>query len=117
MQPSSKASGRAGVRRMGFVLGAVFAIGGCAYTVERTWGRGTFAQHLPPHAPGGAEGHARFRSDLADCVAADDPERLNELENGGEYRLSGWLLSSRRKDVRSCLHRKGYLGVPKVLAP
>ena len=47
----------------------------------------------------------------------NDPEHLYELDDGGEYQLSGWFLSSRRGGVMSCLCGKGYVGVPKMLAP
>lgn len=97
--------------------GAVFVLSGCAYTVERAWGHGASSTHLPPQASDTAGDRARFRSDLTDCVAMNDPEHLYELDDGGEYQLSGWFLSSRRGGVMSCLCGKGYVGVPKMLAP
>lgn len=56
----------------------------------------------------------RFRPDLASCVAENDPGHLYELNDGGEYRISGWFISiDRTIPVRDCMIRKGWQPFPK----
>lgn len=51
-----------------------------------------------------------FRETLMDCVKQFDPDNLDEFDNGGLYRLSGWFLSERRsKLVPGCMAKHGYI--------
>lgn len=54
----------------------------------------------------------RFSETMRECVAAYDPNRLKDLEAGGEYEVSGWFVDKARvKPVWMCMEDKGWMRV------
>lgn len=95
--------------QISIVLACSFVVVSCAYTVERKWvqGRGP-----------GTQGHpiSDFSSTLRSCVATYDPDRLQDFDEGREYRISGWFVDSGRTGpVIRCMEENGWLAMPTTL--
>jgi hypothetical protein len=96
-----------------FLLGVIVICGAFffsrAYTAERKW------------VPGGAVGERinfkpNFSTALHDCVAAHDSRRLADLDQGHDYRISGWFVDREKTTpVIQCMRVKGWLAVPTSL--
>ncbi len=100
--------------RTGIVLACCVSLASCAYTVERKW--------VPGHGPrthgdamAGFATAADFPAALRSCVAKYDPDRLQDLDAGHEYRISGWFVSSKTGPVVGCMEEKGWLAMPTTL--
>jgi hypothetical protein len=80
-----------------------------AYTAERKW--------VPGQAPGdNISFEADFATALHECVATHDSEHLADLDQGYEYRISGWFLNYERTTVViQCMRKKGWLATPSTL--
>jgi hypothetical protein len=50
-----------------------------------------------------------LRSDLHECVSTYDADRLAEIDQGREYRISGWFIDRPHTDaVINCMKIKGW---------
>lgn len=52
-----------------------------------------------------------------DCVGQNDPAHLYELDNGGDYDLSGPFASEKLNAVRKCMLQKGWQDIPTWAGP
>jgi hypothetical protein len=72
---------------------------------------------VPGQAVGDNIGFAAdFSTALRECVATHDGEHLSDLDQGHEYRISGWFLNyERTTPVIQCMRKKAWLAVPTTL--
>ena len=104
--------------RLLVVLTCTPMLGGCFYDVGRHW-----VESGPPGSASSAfddplrpTPSTPLRPTLVSCVAKNDPAHLYQLENGGEYRMSGWFLSDKRIGaVSRCMRASGWQATPNTL--
>lgn len=92
---------------------ACVLLGACSlYTFERDWSVSVSTdQYTTPATQEAAfaEKWSHLRPDLRECVAANDPERLGDVDKGKGYRIDGWFLDHKHTDaVIDCMRLKGY---------
>ena len=58
-----------------------------------------------------------LRPSLMDCVGQNDPAHLYELDNGGDYDLSGPFASEKLNAVRKCMLERGWQDIPTWAGP
>jgi hypothetical protein len=58
-----------------------------------------------------------LRSSLIECVTANDPSHVDDLENGGDYPEPGPFVSNKVGLVNRCMAAKGWLNVPTSAGP
>jgi hypothetical protein len=100
--------------RLALVVGGVLTCAviflSWAYTADRKWTPGQLAGER------GISFEADLPAALRECVAAHDHERLPDLAQEREYRISGWFIDERRTaPVIQCMRKKGWLAVPTTL--
>jgi hypothetical protein len=102
-----------------FIVSGLALLNGCSpiYTPPLGWAIGIDQTQYPVRADmEKATTQAfreRFRPDLSNCVSENDPQHLYEMDNGGEYRISGWFVSNERTaPVQDCMRRKGWQPYP-----
>jgi hypothetical protein len=101
-----------------FAFGDLILLGECSpiYTPPWGWAVGIDLTQYPTPAEKQkalAEARERFRPDLTACVSENDPQHLHEMDNGGEYQISGWFVSTARTaPVQRCMSRKGWQPYP-----
>jgi hypothetical protein len=104
---------------VGFIIGGLSLAGGCSpiYTLPQGWAGSIDTSQYRTAADVSyaiAEGRARFRLDLTSCVVESDPSHLYEMNDGREYQIAGWFVSTTRTaPVRDCMIRKGWEPIPK----
>ena len=91
-------------------------LAGCSdiYTPEKRWSQGYELTQPSDQAKVATASRIdtgpALRSDLHACVAAFDPQHVSDLDNGGDYKMSGWfVLPSRTAPVKDCMAKKGWL--------
>jgi hypothetical protein len=104
-----------GAIRMGLMVAGIVLLGGCSPIYTPPWGWAVGIDQKENLTPVDVDKaatkafHERFHPDLTACVATYDPQCLYEMENGSEYRISGWFVSTARTaPVQSCMIRKGW---------
>jgi hypothetical protein len=94
---------------VGVVIACAAILFSLTYTAGRKW------------VPGQVAGddisfETDFSTALRECVATYDGEHLADLDQGNEYRISGWFLNyERTTPVIQCMRKKGWLAEPTTL--
>jgi hypothetical protein len=90
---------------VGLVVACTVILFSSAYTAERKWVSGQAAGDSISF-------EANFSTALRECIATHDGEHLGDLDQGHEYRISGWFLNDERTTpVIQCMRKKGWLAV------
>jgi hypothetical protein len=94
---------------VGVVIACAVIVFSSAYTAGRKWVPGQAVRD-------NISFEADFTRALRECVATHDGEHLADLDQGHEYRISGWFLNyERTTPVIQCVRKKGWLAVPTTL--
>ncbi|EGY02729.1 hypothetical protein AZA_87656 [Nitrospirillum viridazoti Y2] len=102
------------VMRRLVMMGICLALAACAYTGDRRWNvdMALLTRDHPSLAQQQAlvrEKEQHFPETLRACVAANDPERLADLDAGRGYPISDWHVGKAHDAVLACMRAQGWV--------